>query len=378
MNVGAKTSDCNTPQPCDKVSKVVAWFRGEDRGPKERLFRNIAAIVAAVLLTLTIVGIYFVVKGGVEWIKQESLSKKKLLPSEKAASIKKTLIETKPPEELQIKNPKDKPAKIELQKQGVLKAGFAVQQLSPKKTEGGTKVLAMVNKMDEEAKRQATLKKAEEEEKLKAASKKEEDARLEAAAKKAQEEAKSKVAAEEAARKAIAEEKAKLQTVSKKAEIVVNPAVLSQPTPAIAQKTQHSIEKISEKTEPVSSKGANDFPAPYETIRRMKQYNQQDLPAIRSKMSTALKTAKGERVPSEYPKLEKLIGSSAQLEKLYDEAQIIAHYVTCADLADFYDPKVDVREYEREYKISGYANLDKLVSYLCKHKEFPKNPFGLS
>jgi hypothetical protein len=60
------------------LSKSVKWFRAEDLSDDHKNIRKILAIAIAILLTLTVVGVYWVVEGAMEWMRQDQLFQKKL------------------------------------------------------------------------------------------------------------------------------------------------------------------------------------------------------------------------------------------------------------------------------------------------------------
>jgi len=74
------------------LSRAVRWFRGENLSPNqrvERVARLTAAFATAVILSLTIVGIYFIRKAVIEWKKQDQLLKTKTKEAKEAVEAEK-------------------------------------------------------------------------------------------------------------------------------------------------------------------------------------------------------------------------------------------------------------------------------------------------
>ena len=57
------------------VNNAVSWFKDISIPYQEQLARKISAVVLAIFLSLTIVGIYFVIKGIQAWIHEPELDK---------------------------------------------------------------------------------------------------------------------------------------------------------------------------------------------------------------------------------------------------------------------------------------------------------------
>ncbi|MFI5343398.1 MAG: hypothetical protein ACHQUC_04160 [Chlamydiales bacterium] len=301
-------------QSSDPVSKAVEWFRAEDQSPAVKLIRTTAAVFAAFLLSLTVVGIYFVIRASIIWMEQESQYKKKLPQVAEAAP--------KGKDESQTRSQEDRQTQIEKPQQATLKAAAAAQQLDAKKAE-------------EEAQRRAALRKA-------AAA-----AQQRAAVKKAEEEAQGRAAA-------------------KNVEGKQNLTGPSAPSSSAFSEAVHPSSTTSSSSIPY--KVANGFPTPFESLTKMNLFKPEEFPAIIERVNKALTTFKGEPIiPSEYLTLEKKwIGSKQQLEQLYDEAKIFAHDIALKELGSLPTNR-------SEYQKCLYPNLRMLLSYLAKYNQFPPN-----
>jgi hypothetical protein len=93
------------------LSRSIKWFREEDLNDVHKPIRKILAIATAILLSLTLVGAFWVFEGAMDWRRQDQLFQKKLENTEqlshdaKPATLtdagKETKEETKGPSPLQ-------------------------------------------------------------------------------------------------------------------------------------------------------------------------------------------------------------------------------------------------------------------------------------
>ncbi len=345
------------------LSRPIAWFRGEGLEGKEKLFRTIAAIACAILLSLTVVGGIFVILGAIEWTRQDQeLSKKQegkiTAEAAKAFATKKAAEEAEAAKALAAKKAGEEAeaAKALAAKKAAEEAAEAAKALAAKKAAEEA----------EAAKALAAKKAAEEAEAAKALAAKKAAEEAEAAKALA---AKQAVEAAEAA-KALAAKKAAEEAEAAKALAAKKAAEEAEAAKALAAKKAAE----SEKTVPVALSvkpqlSNQDFPKPFEVLRQIKPDALLCKEEILQKVNQALKKGKNQvAVPNNYPKLQGAISSQEQLQGLYEEAKILAHLIAMREFGELV-PKAD------QYKMTMYPYLDMLVSYLVKHKSFPQGPY---
>ncbi len=130
--------------------------------------------------------------------------------------------------------------------------------------------------------------------------------------------------------------------------------------------------KTEPKTEDLPQESKDDFPLPFETLKRLNLYPDDNIEGIKIKVNRALKQGNGYMIPRGYRTLKKDISSKERVEELYDEAKILSYHITMKQFADLNikDPALKV------YKPGLIANLDMVLNELVKTKKFPADPFS--
>jgi len=306
------------PTETSVLTKTVKWFRGENLSSAQQTIRKVAAVALAVLLSMTLVGIYFVAKAVIEWKKQDQIADQKIQKTEKAEKAAIKILQEGDKEEEAKKAEHNAPNKT------IKESIHQDQELTPQAEE-------TIEYLEKQLETNNPIDESEEDTKLKAQQEAEEAAKL-----KAQQEA---------------EEAAKLKAQQEAEE-------------AAKLKAQQEAEVIAT----IVSSKQSDFPEPFQTLKKLYLDNPTDIDEILEKANKALKKGNGFVLPAQYALLEKSVVSEEQLSKLVDEAKVIAHHVT---MRAFGEMKVKFSQ----YKMIFYTNLDMLFGYLNQNKSFPEDPF---
>jgi hypothetical protein len=112
--------------------------------------------------------------------------------------------------------------------------------------------------------------------------------------------------------------------------------------------------------EVIKVKKEDGFPKPFETLKNLKKYSSEEEKEIITKVDRALRR----NIPRNYDTLQRIL-SNEELQQLFSEAKILAHYWAVKD--DPNDtPPADI------YRTLIVTNLDMLLRGLAMDKSFPR------
>lgn len=129
---------------------------------------------------------------------------------------------------------------------------------------------------------------------------------------------------------------------------------------------KNTISAASPEVYPARQQNADLFPEPYQKLRQMGLYNNQELEPIRRRLKIAISSGHQTFYPRCYPQLVEAVGSEEKCKKLFDEGLILIHYLCMREYEGARVNPIDYQKFVRPY-------MDMLFSYLLEHRKFPNN-----